>query len=446
MPRPVTAPPSVIVRSCGHHQRDQAVRQGGVDEVLVGAHALHVARCWSTGSIAITPVRPETSRPGARSPVRGRNRFEVRLASRTGAPGRDRGVRLPSGDAPPPRARPNPRHPSRPQTYRPPRSLVTTGWLPVSPDIGTPTATYWSRFRHDVGRQRTQEVSEATTVPSGAARCTGTPPPAKSRTTERSPSARAELGQHHHRLEPLRPAGHRHRDRDADRGQPQRRQVDRSRRRRCGRRVADARRPRRPGAGPGRPGERDELGVLGAARSAGRASGSASSPAARAGRLDRRDQHGADPVAAPGRRPRPRSAGRAPRPARRGSAPGRGAWPSARRRCRRRRPRGRPRTARRARRPGSRAMTRTAPSASSSTAVALDVVLVGDLADDLLEDVLDRDQAGGAAVLVDDDRDVRAARPASRAAARRPAWCRGRRRRAHHRLDLLGRTRPSWWS
>ena len=54
----------------------------------------------------------------------------------------------------------------------------------------------------------------------------------------------------------------------------------------------------------------------------------------------------------------------------------------------------------------SRGLTRTAPSSSSSTVGALDVVLVGDLADDLLEDVLDRDQAGGAAVLVDDDRDV----------------------------------------
>ena len=36
----------------------------------------------------------------------------------------------------------------------------------------------------------------------------------------------------------------------------------------------------------------------------------------------------------------------------------------------------------------------------------VDVVLVGDLADDLLEHVLDGDQAGGAAVLVDDDADV----------------------------------------
>src|SRR5262245_37313008 len=39
--------------------------------------------------------------------------------------------------------------------------------------------------------------------------------------------------------------------------------------------------------------------------------------------------------------------------------------------------------------------------------LGLDVVLVADLADDLLEKVLDRDQPGGAAVLVDDDRDLR---------------------------------------
>ena len=36
--------------------------------------------------------------------------------------------------------------------------------------------------------------------------------------------------------------------------------------------------------------------------------------------------------------------------------------------------------------------------------LGLDVVLVADLADDLLEQVLDRHQARGAAVLVDDDR------------------------------------------
>ena len=37
----------------------------------------------------------------------------------------------------------------------------------------------------------------------------------------------------------------------------------------------------------------------------------------------------------------------------------------------------------------------------------LDVVLVANLADDLLEQVLDRHEAGGAAVLVDDDRELR---------------------------------------
>ena len=38
--------------------------------------------------------------------------------------------------------------------------------------------------------------------------------------------------------------------------------------------------------------------------------------------------------------------------------------------------------------------------------LGLDVVLVADLADDLLEQILDRHEAGGAAVLVDDDRDL----------------------------------------
>ena len=38
--------------------------------------------------------------------------------------------------------------------------------------------------------------------------------------------------------------------------------------------------------------------------------------------------------------------------------------------------------------------------------LVLDVVLVADLADDLLHQILDRDQARGAAVLIDDDRDM----------------------------------------
>ena len=75
----------------------------------------------------------------------------------------------------------------------------------------------------------------------------------------------------------------------------------------------------------------------------------------------------------------------------------------------------------------SRAVTRARVVVEPLDRRPLDVVLVGDLADDLLEDVLDRDEPGGAAVLVDDDRDVRCARPASRAAVRRPAWTRARR-------------------
>ena len=41
----------------------------------------------ASGSTAITPVRPEVSRPGALVRTRGRNRFEVGLASRTDAVG-----------------------------------------------------------------------------------------------------------------------------------------------------------------------------------------------------------------------------------------------------------------------------------------------------------------------------------------------------------------------
>ena len=54
-----------------------------------------------------------------------------------------------------------------------------------------------------------------------------------------------------------------------------------------------------------------------------------------------------------------------------------------------------------------------------------DVVLVADVADQLLDEVLQRDDAGGAAVLVDDDREVRRPRGASRTARRAPAWSPG---------------------
>ena len=50
---------------------------------------------------------------------------------------------------------------------------------------------------------------------------------------------------------------------------------------------------------------------------------------------------------------------------------------------------------------GVRPGTRSEPSAQLLDPGRLDVVLVGDLADDLLEQVLERDEPGGAAVLVD---------------------------------------------
>ena len=41
----------------------------------------------AAASTLITPVSPETSSPGRSFSVRGRNRFELRFASRTGSPG-----------------------------------------------------------------------------------------------------------------------------------------------------------------------------------------------------------------------------------------------------------------------------------------------------------------------------------------------------------------------
>ncbi len=86
IPRPVTAPPSVIVLSCGttigvspcgrvaatrssyvHMPWTSAVRAGRIDRDHAGQPG---------------DVQPRASRP----PVRGRNRLELRLARRTGSP------------------------------------------------------------------------------------------------------------------------------------------------------------------------------------------------------------------------------------------------------------------------------------------------------------------------------------------------------------------------
>ena len=56
MPRPLTAPPSVIVLQLRHDQRDAAVRERHLDEVLVGAHPLHL------GDVAVD--LDDTRQPG----------------------------------------------------------------------------------------------------------------------------------------------------------------------------------------------------------------------------------------------------------------------------------------------------------------------------------------------------------------------------------------------
>ena len=56
----------------------------------------------------------------------------------------------------------------------------------------------------------------------------------------------------------------------------------------------------------------------------------------------------------------------------------------------------------------------------------LDVVLVGDLADQLLEEVLEGDEAGGAAVLVDDDGEVHLLLAHLPQQLGAPAWSRAR--------------------
>ena len=152
--------------------------------------------------------------PGRRRAARGRNRFEVRLASRTGAPAgiasydaRSRrhrlGVRVP------------PDHIAHRDNLSPHDRCARLRQTSCVPD-------------RDASGSRLRMATEATTVPSGAAevhrrrrrrrgrgRRTGRP--------RRRPRRRAE---HHDRLEAPRAAGDRHRDATCDRGELQRRQVD----------------------------------------------------------------------------------------------------------------------------------------------------------------------------------------------------------------------------
>ena len=85
MPSPVTAPPRVMVFSCG-----TTVGISPCGSVASTRCSYVVMPCTSavraSGSTESTRSRPETSSPGRLTVVRGRKRLDVRLASRTGSP------------------------------------------------------------------------------------------------------------------------------------------------------------------------------------------------------------------------------------------------------------------------------------------------------------------------------------------------------------------------
>ena len=82
MPSPETAPPSVIVFSCGTtsganpQRRVAATRSSYV-------HIPATSAVRASGSTAMTPVKPDVSSPLTVFLARARNRFDVGLASRT---------------------------------------------------------------------------------------------------------------------------------------------------------------------------------------------------------------------------------------------------------------------------------------------------------------------------------------------------------------------------
>ena len=92
-------------RQLRHHQRHQAMAQGGVDEILVGGHAHHdggrrLVHVQHAGERGRVKARPRRLAPGPRGgPGRGRrftepNRSRARLVSRHRCPGWQGGVGL----------------------------------------------------------------------------------------------------------------------------------------------------------------------------------------------------------------------------------------------------------------------------------------------------------------------------------------------------------------
>ena len=86
MPNPVTAPPRVIVFSCGTTSGDNP--WGSVAATRSSyVHMPATSAVRASGSTAMTPVSPDVSRPLTSLLARARNRLEVGLASRTVAAG-----------------------------------------------------------------------------------------------------------------------------------------------------------------------------------------------------------------------------------------------------------------------------------------------------------------------------------------------------------------------
>ena len=86
IPRPVTAPPRVIVLSCG---TTRGARPWGSVAATRSSyvHMPATSAVLRSGSTEMTPVSPEVSSPSPSASARPRNRLEVRLASRTEASG-----------------------------------------------------------------------------------------------------------------------------------------------------------------------------------------------------------------------------------------------------------------------------------------------------------------------------------------------------------------------
>ena len=183
-----------------------------------------------------------------RSPARGRNRLEVRLASRTGAPAgmaaydaRSRVAPAASCCAPSaPRA-------LTPTQRTPDARVVACGVRRAQESVRWRSSATASRRGRRGGRRRRRRRSRASAVEVGGGELLG-------------------LGEHDRGLEAPGARGDRHRDADPERGDLQRRQVDGGGGVGAAVGVADGGALGGAGAGAGGAGEGDQLGVLGGER------------------------------------------------------------------------------------------------------------------------------------------------------------------------------------